>query len=225
MGEEITGIGGFLREYDTSILIALLQHLRLVGIALPVGGLVALPLGILAWRSRRAAGPVFAAANIIQTIPSIALFGLMIPVLALFDSGIGTVPAVIALILYAQLPIIRNTQTALAAVPPEITDAARGTGMTEGQILRKVLFPLAAPGIVAGFRLAAVLLIGVAAIAAYIGAGGLGLFIVRGLSAAWDTMILAGALGIALLTIVIELLLRLLERLLSPKGVERKTAS
>lgn len=218
MNTEITGILGFLQEYDTSLWIALVQHLRLTGIAVLLATLIGLPLGILTWRSPRAAGPIFTVANIVQTIPSIALFGLMIPVLALFNSGIGTVPAVIALILYAQLPIIRNTQTALNSVPTATLDAARGTGMTEREMLLHIALPLAAPGIISGIRLATTLCIGVAAISAYIGAGGLGLIIARGLSSSWNTMILAGGLGVALLTLVIEILLRIVERAFSPRG-------
>lgn len=214
MGEQIDGMTEFLREYDLSLILALLQHLRLVGISLLAGMAIGLPLGVVAWRSNRAARPIFLVANLIQTIPSIALFGLMIPILALFDRGIGAVPATIALILYAQLPILRNTRTALDAVPRSTLEAAAGLGMTDRQILMKVALPLAAPGIVAGIRLAAVLLIGVAAIAAYIGAGGLGLFIARGLSSAWQPMILAGAIGIGVLTIVVELGLRWVEKMI-----------
>lgn len=222
MGNEITGLFGFLREYDTSLLIALLEHLQLVGTSVLIALVIGLPLGALAWRSKRIAAPVFLVANLIQTIPSIALFGLMIPVLALINSGIGVVPATIALVLYAQLPIIRNTYTALGTVPESAIDAARGAGMTELQILTSVALPIAAPGIIAGLRLATTLCIGVAAIATYIGAGGLGFFIARGLSSSWDTMILAGGAGIALLTIVIELLLRLVERRIEPRGMRER---
>jgi len=218
MNNDVTGLLGFLKEYDISLLLALAQHLRLVGISVLIALATGLPLGVLAWRSKRAARPIFLLANLIQTIPSIALFGLMIPVLALFNSGIGTVPAIIALVLYAQLPIIRNTKTALNSVPEPVLDAARGTGMTERQILLGVALPIAAPGIVSGVRLATTLCIGVAAIATYIGAGGLGFIIARGLSSSWDTMIIAGGLGIAALTVGIELLLRWIEQRLRPAG-------
>ena len=218
MGNEINGMLEFLQEYDTSLWIALIQHLRLTALSVLIACCIGIPLGILAWRSGRTSGPIFTAANIVQTIPSIALFGLMIPVLALFNSGIGTVPAITALVLYAQLPIIRNTQTALSSVPEAALDAARGTGMTEREILLGIALPLAAPGIIAGIRLATTLCIGVAAIAAYIGAGGLGLIIARGLSSSWDTMILAGGIGVALLTLVLDVVLRLIERLVAPRG-------
>ncbi len=209
----------FIREYDTSLLLALGEHLRLVGIALLLAIATAVPLGIGAARSKRIARPVLALANIVQTIPSIALFGLMIPILSLANRGIGAVPATIALVLYAQLPIIRNTSIALRGVAAGTLDAARGTGMTEKQILLRVALPIAAPQIIAGIRTAATLSIGVAAIAAYIGAGGLGIFIARGIATTWDTMTLAGAIGVAMLALIVELLLELAERLVTPKGL------
>jgi osmoprotectant transport system permease protein len=209
----------FLREYDQSLLIALGTHLRMVGIALLIATLIAVPLGAWGARRRGAGGVVLLVANVIQTIPSIALFGLMIPILAMVNRGIGALPATIALVLYAQLPIIRNTYVALRSVPADALDAARGIGMTEREIFMKVSLPLAAPGIVTGIRIAATMSVGVAAVAAYIGAGGLGEFIVRGIQTTWDMMTIAGAAGIALLALVIELLLELLERMLTPKGI------
>jgi osmoprotectant transport system permease protein len=126
---------------------------------------------------------------------------------------------VIALVLYAQLPIIRTAVTALQQVPESSLDAARGMGMTESQILLRVTLPLAAPGIIAGIRVAATICIGVASVAAYIGAGGLGLFIARGIATTWETMIVAGAIGVALLALLVEILLEILERLLTPAGL------
>jgi osmoprotectant transport system permease protein len=209
----------FLKEYDTSLLLALLQHLRLVAVAGIIAVAIALPTTLYIYRHQRSAGFVLGLANVIQTIPSIALFGLMIPILSLVNRGVGAVPAVIALVLYAQLPIIRNTWTALHAVPAEVIDAARGMGMTDRQIMRSLLLPLAAPGIISGIRLATVANIGVAAVAAFIGAGGLGLFIQRGINTTWTTMIVAGVIGIALLTLMAELLLEAIERAVVPKGV------
>jgi osmoprotectant transport system permease protein len=209
----------FLREYDQSLLIAIGAHLRMVGVALVIATLIAVPLGAWSARRERGEGPVLIVANLIQTIPSIALFGLMIPILAMVNHGIGALPATIALVLYAQLPIIRNTFVALRSVPPDALDAARGMGMTERDIFLKISLPLAAPGIVTGIRIAATMSVGVAAVAAYIGAGGLGEFIVRGMQTTWDMMTIAGAAGIALLALVIELLLELLERMMTPKGI------
>lgn len=209
----------FLSEYDTSLLLAMEQHLRMILIALVIAVAIGVPLG--AWITRRHAASrvVLGIAGIIQTIPSIALFGLMIPVLALVNRGIGAVPATIALVLYAQLPIIRNTVVALRSVPESTVDAARGVGMTEREIMRHILLPLAAPGIIAGIRLAATMSVGVAAIAAFIGAGGMGHFIVRGMQINWTMMTIAGALGNALLALVLELLLEWVERLTTPRGL------
>lgn len=209
----------FLKEYDQSLIIALGEHLRMVGIAMVIAPLIAVPLGAWCARSDRAARAILLVANVVQTIPSIALFGLMIPVLALVNHGIGPLPATIALILYAQLPIIRNTYIALSATPADAIDAAFGMGMTGRQVLLRVALPLAAPGIITGIRVAATMSVGVAAVAAYIGAGGLGGFIVRGMQTTWDMMTIAGAAGIALLALAIELLLELAERLLTPRGL------
>lgn len=216
----------FLREYDTSLLLAIGQHLRLVGIALVIATVTAVPLGIWISGNNRASRPVLLVANLLQTIPSIALFGLMIPVLSLINQGIGTLPAIVALVLYAQLPIIRNTSVAIRGISASTLDAARGMGMTERQILTRVALPLAAPGIISGIRVAATMSIGVAAVAAYIGAGGLGLFIARGIATTWDTMTLAGAAGVALLALIVELLLELAERAVTPAGMRagRSTA-
>lgn len=213
------GLMEFLREYDTSILLAIGQHLRLVGIALVIATVMAVPLGIWISRNDRASRPVLLVANILQTIPNIALFGLMIPILSLINQGIGALPATVALVLYAQLPIIRNTSVALRGVPRATLDAARGMGMTERQILLHVALPLAAPGIISGIRVAATMSIGVAAVAAYIGAGGLGLFIARGIATTWDTMTIAGAAGVALLALIVELLLEIIERAVTPAGM------
>ncbi len=212
----------FLREYDQSLLIALYEHLRLVGIALLIATAIAIPLGVWIARRERVAGAVLLLLNAIQTIPNIALFGLMIPILAMIDRGIGPFPAAVAMVLYALLPMTRNTYVAIREVPAAALDAARGMGMTERQILLRVALPLAAPGIITGVRIAAGMSIGVAAIAAYIGAGGLGLFIVRGIQTTWNMMTIAGAAGIALLALVVELLLGAAERALRPKGMRKE---
>ena len=214
----MTDLGAFLGEYDLSLLVALGEHLRLVAIALVVASLISIPLGVLIWRNERVAGAVIGVASLIQTIPSIALFGLLIPILAMVDRGIGAFPATIALILYAILPILRNTHAALRSIPPASIDAARGIGMTERQMIRTVALPLAAPGVIAGIRTAATMSIGVAAIAAYIGAGGLGLFIARGIATSWNTMTIAGAIGVILLALGVELALGWLERLVTPRA-------
>ncbi|MBS1912898.1 MAG: ABC transporter permease [Bacteroidetes bacterium] len=209
----------FLQEYDTSLLIALAEHVRMIAIALAIATLAGVPLGVWGTRNSRAGGIVLAFANVIQTIPSIALFGLMIPVLALVNRGIGTFPAIIALVLYALLPIVRNTMVSLLGIPHATVDAARGLGMTEGEIFRHVMLPLALPGIVSGIRIAATMSVGVAAVAAFIGAGGMGHFILRGIQTTWPMMTIAGAVGNALLALIVELLLEWVERALTPRGV------
>lgn len=156
------------------------EHIALVAVAVGIATLTGVPIGIAITKNERVAQGVLYLASIIVTIPSIALFGIMIPVLSLIGHGIGYVPAVIAVLLYSQLPIIRNTYTAINNVNPALREAARGIGMSPNQRLRLVEIPLAIPVIMAGVRTAVVLNIGVMAIAAYIGAGGLGTFISRG---------------------------------------------
>jgi osmoprotectant transport system permease protein len=160
-------------------------------------------------------------ASIIVTVPSIALFGLMIPVLSLIDQGIGWLPAVIAILLYSQLPIIRNTYTAITNVDPALRESARGMGMTALQRLMQVEIPLAIPVMMAGVRTAVVMNIGVAAIAAYIGAGGLGVLISRGISQTDPRQLIAGALAVSLLAIIADYTLLKLQKRLTPAGLRR----
>jgi osmoprotectant transport system permease protein len=167
---------------------------------------IGLPLAIACTRYRRMAGPTLGAVGVIQTIPSIALLGFMIPLL-----GIGAVPAIVALFLYALLPIVRNTYAGIDEVDAAVVEAARGMGMTNRQILTKVELPLAMPVIFAGIRTATVINVGVATLCALIGAGGLGEFIFRGIALNNSIMILAGALPAALLAIFFDNLLGLME--------------
>ncbi len=176
---------------------------------------VAVPLGIALTRNKKLAEPVIGIAAIIQTIPSLALLGFMLPIF-----GIGKLPAVIALTLYALLPILRNTYTGILGVDPALVDAGRGMGMTSWQILRMVEFPLSLPVIMAGVRTATVLTIGVTALATFIGAGGLGDLIDRGLRVADKNLILAGAIPAAVLAILFDLLLRKIEDKVTPKGLK-----
>jgi osmoprotectant transport system permease protein len=194
-----------------------LEHLGLTFAALAIAVAIGLPLAIACTRYRRMAGPTLGAVGVIQTIPSIALLGFMIPLL-----GIGAVPAIVALFLYALLPIVRNTYAGIDEVEPAVVEAARGMGMTDRQILTKVELPLAMPVIFAGIRTATVINVGVATLCALIGAGGLGEFIFRGISLNNSIMILAGALPAALLAIFFDNLLGFMEsrmqRLLKPLG-------
>ncbi|TFH87894.1 ABC transporter permease [Billgrantia azerbaijanica] len=197
------------------------EHIALVGVAVGIAILTGVPIGIAITRSERIARAVLYVASIIVTIPSIALFGIMIPVLSLIGHGIGYVPAVIAVLLYSQLPIIRNTYTAINNVNPALREAARGIGMSPNQRLRMVEIPLAVPVIMAGVRTAVVLNIGVMAIAAYIGAGGLGTFISRGISQSDPRQLIVGAVAVSLLAIVVDYGLLAVQKALTPKGMER----
>jgi len=191
----------------------------LVGVAVSIAIATGVPIGVLITQSKRSADRVLYVAAIIMTIPSIALFGLLIPVLSIIGQGIGFMPAVIALILYSQLPIIRNTYTAIMNIDPALREAARGMGMTPFQRLRDVELPIAVPVIITGVRNAVVLNIAIAAIATYIGAGGLGTFISRGITQTDPRQLLTGAICVSLLAIVADLGLVALQRRLTSPGL------
>ncbi|WP_449280232.1 ABC transporter permease [Litchfieldella rifensis] len=198
-----------------------IEHIALVSVAVGIATLTGVPIGIAITRNERLARGVLYVASIIVTIPSIALFGIMIPILSIIGQGIGYLPAVIAVLLYSQLPIIRNTYTAINNVDPALREAARGIGMSPNQRLRMVEIPLAVPVIMAGVRTAVVLNIGVMAIAAYIGAGGLGTFISRGISQSDPRQLIVGAVAVSLLAILVDYTLLALQKYLTPKGMER----
>src|SRR4051812_16894969 len=195
------------------------QHISIVGVAVGLAILTGVPIGILITQSKRAADIVLYIASMIMTIPSIALFGVMIPVLSLIGQGIGYLPAVIAVLLYSQLPIIRNTYTAISNVDPALREAARGMGMSSLERLRHVEIPLAIPVIMAGVRIAVVMNIGITAIATYIGAGGLGAFISRGISQTDSRQLITGALAVSLLAIAADYLLLWAQHRLTPVGI------
>jgi osmoprotectant transport system permease protein len=195
------------------------QHVTIVGVAVGAAILAGVPLGIAITQNQRAADIVLYIAGIIMTIPSIALFGVMIPILSLINQGIGYLPAVIAIFLYSQLPIVRNTYTAIKSVDPALREAARGMGMTSWQRLRRVEIPIALPIIMAGIRVAVVINIGIAAIAAYIGAGGLGMLIRAGISQTDPRQLLAGALAVSILAVIADYSLLAFQKYLTPRGV------
>lgn len=197
------------------------EHVSLVAVSVGVAVLTGVPTGIAITQNKRAADLVLYVASIVITIPSIALFGVLIPVLSLIGQGIGYLPAVIALILYAQLPIIRNTYTAIMNIDPALREAAKGMGMTTLERLRRVELPLAAPVIVNGVRSAVILNIAIAAIATYIGAGGLGTFISRGISQTDIRQLLTGALFVSILAIIADFSLLYLQRLLTSPGLKQ----
>lgn len=199
----------FYARNAAELLLLLGQHLYLVAISTGVALAIGLPMGVLLTRRPGWRGPVLGVANVFQTIPSLALFGLLIPLF-----GIGAWTAITALIVYALLPIVRNTYTGIAGVDPAVREAGRGMGMTDGELLRLVELPLAARVILAGVRVATVVSVGIATIAAAVGAGGLGVYIFRGVATVNDTLILAGAVPAALLALAADGLLELAERTL-----------
>src|SRR5437867_2133651 len=193
------------------------EHLLLVVASTGIAAVVGVPVGIFLTRRPAWSRWVLGAANVVQTIPSLALFGFLIPLPAL--GGIGARTAILALILYSLLPIIRNTHTGIAGVDPAIREAGRGMGMTDWQLLTQVELPLAISVIMAGLRVATVISVGVATIAAAIGAGGLGTYILRGVSMVDNQLILAGAIPAASLALLADFVLGLAEHFLSPKGL------
>lgn len=223
--------GAFLREYDlihkdtefkkesaaSEILSKTLRHLEITFISLIIAIFIAVPVGVSLTFFTKASRPVLYFAGLLQTIPSIALLALMIPLF-----GIGIIPAIAALFLYALLPILRNTSIGLFSVDPLIKKVAAGMGLTKWQRLRYVEIPMAMPTIFAGIKTAAVVNIGTATLAAFIGAGGLGEFIVTGLALNDTGLILKGAIPAACLAILIEFLFELAERFLIPKHLKQK---
>ncbi|KRW94222.1 ABC transporter permease [Paracoccus sp. PXZ] len=214
-------IFGFIANNWPVILRLAGEHISIVAVAVGLAILTGVPIGIAITQNRRVADAVLYVASIIVTIPSIALFGLMIPILSKIGQGIGWLPAVIAILLYSQLPIVRNTYTAITNVDPALREAATGMGMTPFQRLTRLEIPIAIPVIMAGVRTAVVMNIGVAAIAAYIGAGGLGVLIARGISQTDPRQLITGALAVSLLAILADWALLQLQKRLTPAGLKR----
>jgi osmoprotectant transport system permease protein len=200
----------FFVEHRAEILQATASHLALVLVAMAFAIAIAVPLGMLIVHRKTLRNVALGIASIFQTVPSLALFGFLIPIP--FIGGIGPRTAIVALVLYALLPILRNTYVGLTGIDPAVLEAAEAMGMTQSQILWRVRLPLARAVILAGIRTATIITIGVATIAAAIGAGGLGTFIFRGVAMVSDAVILAGAVPAALLAIVADLGLGWLER-------------
>ena len=200
----------FFMEHRAEILGATLEHLELVLVSMLIALLIAVPLGMFIVQRPALRAVSIGIANVFQTIPSLALFGFLIPIP--FIGGIGKRTAIVALVLYALLPILRNTYVGLSEIDPAVLEAAEAMGMTSSEIMLRVRFPLALSIILAGIRTATVLTIGIATIGAAIGAGGLGTFIFRGVALVSDSLILAGAIPAALLALLADFLLGLLER-------------
>lgn len=210
----------FWLDYAGEIAFRTGEHLFLTGIAMAMGSLIGIPLGILISRQAILAPPIIAIVNTLQTIPSLALFGFLISVP--FLGGIGKIPAIVALTLYTLLPIVLNTYLGIKKVDPELKLAGLSLGMTDGQILRYIELPLARATILAGVRIATVIAIGVATIAAAIGGGGLGVFIFRGIATVNNQLILAGAIPAAFLALVADWSLGWLEKTFSPSQRPKK---
>src|SRR5437867_2348315 len=218
--DTVQGLMTFWRAHASEVATLIAQHVALVAASTLAAVAAGVPLGILAARRPRVGGPLSAAASVVQTIPSLALFGFLLPLPLV--GGVGARTALTALILYALLPVIRTTAAGLRAIDPAILEAATAMGMTPRQSLLRVELPLALPAIVAGIRVATVVGVGTVTIAAAIGAGGLGEYIYRGLSMVDATVILAGAIPAALLALVVDGSLLWLERQLSSR---RRTRS
>ena len=200
----------------TQILDLLVKHIRLTAISVGLAILLGVPLGILISYASRASKPVLSAANVIQAIPSMALLGFMIPFV-----GIGVVPAVVAVVLYSLLPIIKNTFTGIENIDPQTLEAAKGIGLKPGQILMKVQIPLALPVIMAGVRIASVTAVGLMTMAAFIGAGGLGYLVFSGIRTVNNNQILAGAIPACILALLVDFLVGLVEKLVTPVSLQK----
>ena len=216
--ENQISLGVYLWENRSRTLALTARHLLLVIVSLLAACLVAIPLGLILDMAQRRAEVVIRGVGLFQTIPSIALLAFMIPML-----GIGVVPALVALFLYSLFPILRNTYTGIRDADPAAVDSARSLGMTNSQILRYIRFPLAVPVIMAGVRTAAVITVGTATLAAFIGAGGLGDPIVAGLALSDTQMILSGAIPAAVLAFLVDAGLGVLERVVTPAGLTVKS--
>ncbi|KKK86045.1 hypothetical protein LCGC14_2767180, partial [marine sediment metagenome] len=206
------------------------QHLLLSGTSVFIAVIIGMPLGIFAFRRKLFEKPVFFVVNSIQTIPSLALFGILIAPLALLShkypllrelgiKGVGTTPALIALALYALLPITRNTYTSLKVLDPSVIESARGVGMTRLQLLLNIEIPLSVPIILGGIRISMVQAVGNTTVAALIGAGGFGVFIFQGLGQAVPDLILLGTLPVILLAIFIDKIMQMIISIFTSKGI------
>jgi osmoprotectant transport system permease protein len=200
----------FLLRNRSEVFERSIEHVGLVGASMAISLVIGLPLGVALVGRAKLQRWVIGAANVVQTIPSLALFGFLIPVP--WIGGVGASTAIVALSLYALLPILQNTSTGIAEVDSAVIESARGMGMTSRQVLWQVQLPLAAPVLLAGVRVATVLCIGVTTIAAAIGAGGLGVFIFRGVAMVNNQVILAGAIPAACLAIAADVALGLFQR-------------
>lgn len=210
----------FIHAHLDVLIERTLRHITLVGVAVGMAVLLGVPIGIAITQSRRVASMVLYAASVMITIPSIALFGLMIPLLSPIGHGVGAVPAMVAVLLYSLLPIIRNTYSAIDNIDPALREAAKGMGMKPYQRLRMVEIPLTIPVIMAGVRIAVVMNIGVMTIATYIGAGGLGDFISNGIAQTDTQQLITGAIAVSILAVLADYGLAALQKYLTSAGLQ-----
>ena len=211
----IRGLINYFVDSRAQIFSLLLEHIQLTAIAVGVAILIGVPLGILICYIRKASKPVLGVANVIQAVPSMALLGFAIPIL-----GIGTVPAVVVVVLYSLLPIIKNTFAGIHGISPEMVEAAQGIGMSRFQILYKVQIPQALPVIMAGVRISAVTAVGLMTMAAFIGGGGLGYLVFSGIRTVDNYQIIAGALPACLLALLVDFLFGVIEKLVTPISLQ-----
>lgn len=197
------------------IIDLLAQHIKLTGISVGIALLIGIPVGILISNNRYLNKPVIGIANVIQSVPSMALLGFAIPIL-----GIGSVPAVTVVVLYSLLPILKNTVTGITNINAETLEAAQGIGLTRFQVLRKIQIPLALPVIMAGVRIALVTTVGLMTIAAYIGADGLGYLVFAGIRTMNEAQILAGAIPASLLALFVDFLGNQIEQIVTPISIQ-----
>lgn len=207
----------YLLESKNQIAFLLVEHIQLTVVAVLLAILLGVPLGILISYVQRLCKVVLGSVNVIQAVPSLALLGLAIPLL-----GIGKLPAVIVVMLYSLLPIVKNTNTGLTNINPDTIEAAQGIGLTGFQILTKVQIPLALPVIMAGVRIAAVTAVGLMTIAAFIGAGGLGFLVFSGISTVNNNLIVAGAVPACILALVVDFVVGQIEKKVSPSYAVEK---
>jgi len=205
----------FLIDRKTEIFDLFIQHIQLTVFSILIAVLIAIPLGIIIVRYRKLSGPVIGFANVIQSVPSLALLGFLIPIL-----GIGSKPAIIMVVMYSLLPIVKNTFTGLTNINPSLVEAADGMGLTNTQVLLKVRFPLAMPIIMSGIRISSVTAVGLMTIAAFIGAGGLGYLVFSGVQTVNNNMILAGAIPACILALFLDFIIGKVENIVVPEGIK-----
>lgn len=210
----------FLKNFN-NFLVKTYEHLLIVSISLLISTILGILIGVLISIRRNYASFVLKIISILFTIPSLALFGILISILSPFKIGIGRIPAIISLVIYTLLPITRNTYTAIVSIDKSVLESAKGMGMKREEILTKIIFPLSIPFIMAGIRVGFVLGIGVGTIAFLIGAGGLGYFIFEGIERSNSQMIISGTIFISLLSIILNYILYILEKFLTPKGIRK----